>query len=89
MEDIFFRAGIFLVVLLCAFRMWCVMLLISVSISCVLVMCGFMFTLSQSFMYAFQSVCCLRFCVLSDLVVCRVSIIGRWLEGRSSIVWQL
>ena len=35
MEGIFFRAGIFLVVLWYAFRMWCVMLLISVSISCV------------------------------------------------------
>ena len=77
MEGIFFRAGIFLVVLWYAFRMWCVMLLISVSISCVSMMCGFMFILSQSFEYAFQSVCCLRFCVLSNLVVCRISIIGR------------
>ena len=77
MEGIFFRAGIFLVVLWFAFRTWCVMLLISVSISCVLVMCRFMFIFSQSFEYAFQSVCCLRFSVLTDLVICRVSIIGR------------
>ena len=69
----------------CALR-W---VLISKSIYVSFVKYGFMLILLQSLVHVFQSVCSVVIVLLAVLYGGTNSSTGRWLEGRSSMVWQL